>query len=186
MQRRDAAGAATGDTRGWLLAIDLGSTCTTAATRDGDTHGRAHGHGGGRAEPAEPGTGRHLPSVVCRDEDGRLLTGEDAARLARQAPERAELLPGRVLVTQPRVLLGGEPATTADLVAAVFARVLRAVRTRHGGTAPSAVVLTHPARCWNAGRTANRSGNCTRTSGLPTASFCSPTPTSSSAPVTSG
>jgi molecular chaperone DnaK (HSP70) len=60
---------------GWALAIDFGTSFTTAAmTRPGDH----------AVEPImlEVENSRYLPSVVLRDEAGELLTGRVAATQA--------------------------------------------------------------------------------------------------------
>ncbi|WP_380282108.1 Hsp70 family protein [Kitasatospora purpeofusca] len=109
-----------------------------------------------RVEPAgavaavEIENSRYLPSLVCLDDDGRLLTGRAAVQLAAQRPERAEQHPKRALLRQSAVLLDDREVATADLAAAVLARAAEEARARCGGTDPGRVVLTHPAD-WSPG-----------------------------------
>lgn len=124
---------------GWSLAIDFGTSFTTAAmTRPGAN----------RAEPVmlEVENSRYLPSVVFRDEAGQLLTGRAAARQAVAFPERAELAPKRALAADSQVILGGVTVPVADLVAAPLRRVYTEAVRYQGERPPDRVVLTHPAR----------------------------------------
>ncbi|GAA4907744.1 Hsp70 protein [Actinomycetospora succinea] len=123
---------------GWDLAIDFGTSFTTTATL-------AHG----RAEVLEIDGSKYVPSLVCVDDDGTILTGRDAVNEAAMAPDRTERVPKRALVASEQVLLGTRTVTTVDLVAAVLARVAGEATRRLSGR-PSRVVLTHPAR-WQAG-----------------------------------
>ena len=121
---------------GWALAIDFGTSFTTAAMAADGTP----------PVVVEVEHSRYLPSTVVADNDGQLLTGQAALRRAMVFPERAVRVPKRALVAGPQVVLGGRAVPVADLVAAVLARVYgEAVRFR-GGQPPAKVVLTHPAR----------------------------------------
>ncbi|MFF4835968.1 Hsp70 family protein [Streptomyces sp. NPDC001315] len=128
--------------RDWSLAIDFGMYCTSAAASQST---------GAEEDPAPTilplgtGYGGLLPSLVCLDDNGRLLTGEAALEAAPHRPERAERAAKRALVEQEQVLLGGGAVATADLAAAVLTRALEQARARHGGTSPGRTVLTHPA-----------------------------------------
>ncbi|MDD7938021.1 Hsp70 family protein [Actinomycetospora lutea] len=126
---------------GWDLAIDFGTSFTTAATLTR-----------GRAEVLEIDGSKYVPSLVCLDDDGTILTGRDAVNEAAMAPDRTERVPKRALVASEQVLLGARTVTTVDLVAAVLARVAGEAVRRFSGQRPSRVVLTHPAR-WQAGGT---------------------------------
>lgn len=116
-------------TDGWGLAVDIGGAFVKAAYRDG--------HG-------EVGTLPVLPATVHRDLDGRLLTGPEAVRLARTAPDRAEAMPARALAGQDGLLLGGEPAAPAELVTALLARVVRDAGPGSGRARPDALTLIVP------------------------------------------
>ncbi|MER5353720.1 Hsp70 family protein [Kitasatospora sp. NPDC002551] len=129
----------------WSLAIDFGTCFTTAAVR-----AEQAGAGSGAVAAVEIENSRYLPSLVCLDDDGRLLTGRAAVHLAAQWPERAEQHPKRALLRQSAVLLDDREVDTVELAAAVLARVLEEVRARHGGTRPGRTVLTHPAD-WSPG-----------------------------------
>ena len=126
---------------GFDLAIDFGTSFTTAATLVG-----------GRAEVLEIDGSKYVPSLVCVDDDGTILTGRDAVNEAAMAPDRTERVPKRALVASEQVLLGTRTVTTVDLVAAVLARVAGEASRRFSGRRPTRVVLTHPAR-WQAGGT---------------------------------
>ncbi|MFB6892478.1 Hsp70 family protein [Kitasatospora sp. NPDC056327] len=149
----------------WSLAIDFGTCFTTAAVRAEPAGGVGGAAGAGTpgvgavrsatvpAGTVPPGTvtaveienSRYLPSLVCVDGDGRLLTGRAAVQLAAQRPERAEHHPKRALLRQPEVLLDDREVDTVALVAAVLARAADGARARQGGTVPARIVLTHPA-----------------------------------------
>ncbi|MFB8198851.1 Hsp70 family protein [Kitasatospora purpeofusca] len=132
----------------WSLAIDFGTCFTTAAVRverPGTESGTQPDGAGSGATAVEIENSRYLPSLVCLDDDGRLLTGRAAVQLAAQRPERAEQHPKRALLRQPAVLLDDREVDTVDLVAAVLARVAAEARAVCGGTDPARTVLTHPA-----------------------------------------
>ncbi|WP_344441776.1 Hsp70 family protein [Kitasatospora nipponensis] len=118
------------------MAIDFGTCFSTAATRVEPD---------GTARAVEIENSRYLPSLVCLDDAGTLLTGRAAAQLAAQRPELAEQAPKRALVRQEAVLLGGREFATADLAAAVLRRAAEAAAAEHGGRPPRGTVLTHPA-----------------------------------------
>ncbi|GAA4158332.1 hypothetical protein GCM10022251_32940 [Phytohabitans flavus] len=84
-----------------------------------------------------------LPSAVCVDADGELLTGRDALHAARSRPESAELHPKRCL-DHGTVLLGSRELPVTDVIAAVLRRVLAEATRTTGGDVPP-VVLTYPA-----------------------------------------
>ncbi|MDD7965803.1 Hsp70 family protein [Actinomycetospora lemnae] len=125
----------------WHLAIDFGTSFTTTATL-----------AGGRAEVLEIDGSKYVPSLVCVDDDGTILTGRDAVNEAAMAPDRTERVPKRALVASEQVLLGTRTVGTVELVAAVLARVAGEATRRFAGSRPTRVVLTHPAR-WQAGGT---------------------------------
>jgi molecular chaperone DnaK len=119
-----------------VLAVDFGTSCTTAAIRDAD---------GARA--LEFGYERFLSSVVAVDQAGKLLTGPTAALYAAQSPERVERMPKRSLLL-PRVRIAGFSFAGTDLVAELLARVREEAEKALQGK-PDRVVLTHPA-AWGA------------------------------------
>ncbi|MFI5841663.1 Hsp70 family protein [Catenuloplanes sp. NPDC051500] len=86
-----------------------------------------------------------LPSGVCADPTGRLLTGVDAEHAARTAPERYEPFP-KQHIDEQSVLLGGVEFAVADLIAAVLRRVVAQLPAP-----PQRVTLTHPA-AWGSQR----------------------------------
>ena len=142
MQTHDGSGGGPGRDTPWSLAIDFGTCFTTAATVTDDGQ-----HAGSAAPVAlEIENSRCLPSLVCLDDSGVLLTGKAALQRAAHHPDQAERTPKRALVQQSAVLLSGRAVPTADLVAAVLRRVLTEARALHGGREPDRTVLTHPAR----------------------------------------
>ncbi|MDP9793561.1 actin-like ATPase involved in cell morphogenesis [Catenuloplanes nepalensis] len=86
-----------------------------------------------------------LPSGVCADPAGRLVTGPEAAHAAATAPERYEPYP-KQRIDEKSVLLGGVEYAVADLIAAVLRRVVGQLPAP-----PQRVTLTHPA-AWGAQR----------------------------------
>ena len=120
----------------WVLAVDFGTSNTTAAFADD----------GAAALVLEVAGSRYLPSVVVAGPDGDLLTGEAAVRQALVYPERAERVPKRALVNGGDVQLGGVPFAAPALAAAVLGTAYAEAVRLHGGTEPDVVVLTHPAR----------------------------------------
>jgi uncharacterized RDD family membrane protein YckC len=122
---------------GWALAIDFGTTNTTAAMAV---------PGGSGPQVLEIENSRYLPSVVYMDEAGQLVTGRAAVRQAAAFPERAERVPKRALVAGDQVLLGDRPVLVADLIGAVLRRVYTEAVRFQGGQPPAITVLTHPAR----------------------------------------
>src|SRR5262245_31222964 len=86
----------TGSMASWTIAIDAGTSFTTAAVASA----------GGAPELLEIEQSRYLPSVVVLAEDGTPDTGRAAASLAAMLPDRAERLPKRALVNSDRVRLG--------------------------------------------------------------------------------
>lgn len=143
----------------WSLAVDFGTTYTAAATAAA----------GAAPEALEIDGSRSLPSVVCLDDDGQVLTGRAAASQTAVFPERSERLPKRALVTADTVRLGGRNIPTVDLVAAVLARVAREATRRFNGRRAGAVVLTHPA-VWGS-REIERLGLAATRAGFPTPRF---------------
>jgi hypothetical protein len=123
------------------LGIDFGTNHTVAAIATPD----------GRLTPLLFDASPLLASGVYAERDGRLLTGQDAARAAQLDPGRSEPNP-KLRIDEGRVVLGGREYPVVDLVAAVLRRVAaEAVRTLGGP--PAEVVLTHPA-AWGAQRRA--------------------------------
>jgi hypothetical protein len=122
---------------GWVLAIDFGTTNTTAAMASADGSG---------AVVLEIENSRYLSSVVYRDEAGQLITGRGAVRQAVAFPERAERVPKRATVAGDQVVLGGTPVPVTDLVAAVLGRVYAEAVRYHGGQPPDRIAATCPAR----------------------------------------
>ncbi len=120
--------------RGWTLAIDFGTSFTTAATWSD-----------GQVSVLEIENSRYLPSLVCLGEDGSLLTGAAARQLAAQLAGNAERAPKRSLIRSPEVRLGSRTVACTDLAGAVLGRVYAEALAHHPGDPPGRVVLTHPA-----------------------------------------
>ncbi|MFF5229366.1 PQQ-binding-like beta-propeller repeat protein [Dactylosporangium sp. NPDC000521] len=119
----------------WELAIDFGTSNTTAAVRTPD----------GRIEVVEVDNSRYVPSVVYLEHDGTMLAGQRASARAAQFPERAERLPKRALASSTHIRIGGRTVGTAEVVAVVLAKMVAEARRRFQDQPPARVVLTHPA-----------------------------------------
>jgi len=120
----------------WVLAVDFGTSNTTAAFADD----------GGVPQLLQVENSQYLPSVVVADGEGNLLTGKAASRQAMVYPERTERVPKRALVAGGEVVLGGRPFAVEALAGAVLSKVYAEAVRFHGGSAPAKVILTHPAR----------------------------------------
>ncbi len=129
--------AAPADASAWRLAIDLGTTYTSATTEHG-----------GRTDLLMIDGQPRITSTVALDENGELLAGIGAERVLARAPERAERNPKRRIGDEV-ILLGDRNVAVVDALAAILALVAGEARRRFGGSSPSELVLTHPAR-WGA------------------------------------
>jgi len=124
----------------WVLAIDYGTSFTTAATRVND-----------RVDQIElpvPGGGgqKRMPSCVFLDERGDLEVGWLAEHQAVRFPERFEPTPKRKLGAEEEVmLLGEQPVLVSKAVGEVLRYVLAEARRLRGGSEPTSIRLTHPA-----------------------------------------
>jgi actin-like ATPase involved in cell morphogenesis len=145
------------DVGNWTIAIDYGSSFTCAVMS-----------GDGTPEVLEIDNSRYLPSVVCLDEDGALLTGRDAAQEAAIHPQMAELQPKRALVADAVTRLGDRDVSTVEIVAATLRRVVEEATLRRGRP-PSRAVLTHPA-AWT-DRETTRLAEAAVKAGLPAPEF---------------
>ncbi|WP_433614015.1 Hsp70 family protein [Dactylosporangium sp. CA-139114] len=114
------------------LGVDFGTSHTVAVARWPD----------GRTRPLLFDGSPLLPSAVTLEEQG-LVVGRDAVHAARRAPERFEPNPKR-RIDDGSVLLGEQTVAVADMMTAVFLRVL-AEFSRTAGGVPGAVTVTHPA-----------------------------------------
>jgi len=119
--------------RPWVLAIDFGTTATSAVIADENG-----------IEILEVDGARTIPSAVLVDENGELVAGKPAADQGLLHPDRVERTPKRAIGDE-HVVLGGTPVRVVDCVAAVLSLVLGEASRRRGGSAPSQVCLTHPA-----------------------------------------
>jgi molecular chaperone DnaK (HSP70) len=120
---------------GWLLSIDFGTTATAAVTVTG-----------GQVSPlALDGAGRMSSSVYSAPPEAVLKVGKQADHEAGYALDRFEPTPKR-RIGHPVVRLGGTSYTPAELIAAIFRRVLTEAVLQHNKAAPARVVLTHPVR----------------------------------------
>ncbi|WP_426513363.1 Hsp70 family protein [Dactylosporangium sp. McL0621] len=117
---------------GRWLGIDFGTSSTVAMVA----------RAGGRVGPVLFGETPVLPSAVCVDAGGQLLTGRDALYLGRSRPEWLEPNPKRH-IDEGVVLLGDREVAVTELVAAVLRRAAGEAARVTGGAGP--VVLTFPA-----------------------------------------
>ncbi|WP_369135934.1 Hsp70 family protein [Modestobacter sp. I12A-02662] len=123
-----------GAVAGYSLAIDLGTAFVAAAVA-----------GDGGLEMFALGDGSMVaPAAVYVRDDGRLVTGEAAARRAVSTPDRVARDVKRHLGNPTPVMLGGAPYAVADLLGVLLQDVLGRVTDRQGA-APDVVALTHPA-----------------------------------------
>lgn len=127
----------------WFLAIDFGTTNTCAAVV---SDGGAVPVGFGPSQLAR------MPSGVLLRPDGGLLVGFEAERQAALHPERYDSSPKRS-VGQATLLLGDREIPVVEAVAAVLAAAAAEARRQRGGTPPTKVALTYPAR-WGTTRQA--------------------------------
>jgi YVTN family beta-propeller protein len=133
MELRGAGHGAT-SVAGYSLAIDLGTTfIATAVASDGGLEMFSLGDGSMVA-----------PAAVYVRDDGRLVTGDAAARRAVSNPDRVAREIKRNLGNPTPVMLGGAPYAVNDLLGALLQDVLARVTERQGAK-PDVVALTHPA-----------------------------------------
>jgi YVTN family beta-propeller protein len=138
---------------GYSLAIDLGTSFIAAAVAD------ERG-----LEMFALGDGSLVaPAAVHVREDGRIVTGEAAARRAVSHPDRVALETKRNLGNPTPIMLGGVPYAVGDLLSALLQDVLNRVTERQGAK-PEVVALTHPAN-WGPFRT-ERFQDVARSAGL--------------------
>src|SRR4051812_5903623 len=119
---------------GYSLAIDLGTSFVAAAVAD-DRGLEMFGLGDGSLV---------APAVVYVRGDGRLVTGDAAARRAVSHPDRVAREVKRNLGNPTPVMLGGAPHAVGDLLGAQLQDVLARVAEQQGAK-PDVVALTHPA-----------------------------------------
>jgi tRNA A-37 threonylcarbamoyl transferase component Bud32 len=124
---------------GWVLAIDFGTTATSAALKDGD-----------RVEVVEIGGAARISSAVLATDSGDLVVGDAAETQSALAADRVERTPKRRLGDEV-MLLGSRPVRPVEAVAAILRAVADEAIRHQGGVDPSELRLTHPAR-WGAVR----------------------------------
>src|SRR4051794_17961509 len=115
------------------LGVDLGTTFTAAAVREGD-------------EPVMVGLGNRalqVPSVLFRTDTG-FLVGEAAERRGSVEPRRLVREFKRRLGDPVPILVDGAPFSPEMLSGTLLRWVVDAV-TRRQGEPPAGLVLTHPA-----------------------------------------
>ncbi len=123
----------------WVLAIDFGTSNTTAAVCTAGTRPKELLF---RLEP-------RLPSAVLLAPDGRFAIGSAAVAQKASASDRYVDTPKRQ-VGKGSTVLGGTPVTDESLVAAIYEAVYSEGVRQAGGAAPDLVALTHPA-AWQPG-----------------------------------
>jgi molecular chaperone DnaK (HSP70) len=124
----------------WVLAVDYGTTYTTAAIREGN-----------RVDLVQVSDSPWIPSTVLLDTEGQLLAGHSAEAQAAIYPDRFERTPKRYVGDVP-LMLGGYVVPVQDALAATLHLVSREAIRLQGGP-PAELRLTHPAR-WQAPRLA--------------------------------
>ncbi|WP_204007830.1 Hsp70 family protein [Virgisporangium aurantiacum] len=124
---------------GFRLGVDFGTSTTAAVLRRPD----------GAVRSLIVDGSELMPSAVCRDPSGVLLTGRDALHAGRSFPDGLELNPKRC-VDDGVVLLGGAEIPVVDLFVAVLRRVGDEARRAAGGRL-SGATITCPVG-WGSGR----------------------------------
>lgn len=128
---------------GYRLAIDYGTSYTSAAIVDG-----------GRPEVLEltgAQSSRYLPSMVLVDQRGELHVGRRAVAKRGAVPAENVCVAPKRQVGPEGVTLGGRQLSATDLVAATISKVAEEALHRHNGILPDEVVMTYPA-AWSASR----------------------------------
>ncbi|MEU0094985.1 Hsp70 family protein [Kribbella sp. NPDC006257] len=123
---------------GYRLGVDLGTTFTAAAIRNG-------------GPPSMLGLGNRalqIPSVLYLQENGKFLVGEAAERRAVTDPSRAVREFKRRIGDPIPLLVAGTPYSAQVLSARLLSSVV-ATATERRGEPPDEIVLTHPAN-WGA------------------------------------
>jgi molecular chaperone DnaK (HSP70) len=145
----------------WVLAIDFGTSFTTAAIRDNgapelvpltttELHNRVMPSAVFLPWKTEPVLGAAADGSVApppgeERPEQRLVVGWTAEHQALIAPDRFEPTPKRRLGTEKHLVLGGEPLGVAGAVGRVLRYALEEARRTRGGRDPTTVALTHPA-----------------------------------------
>jgi molecular chaperone DnaK (HSP70) len=118
----------------WSLAVDFGTSFTSAATISN-----------GQLATLPTPDGGLIPSVVWLDPANQFLTGQRAVESAEQDAASAVRQPKRALITSPTMRLGGRTVLAPDAAAAVLHYAYSAAMSIHGGSQPRHAVLSHPA-----------------------------------------
>lgn len=132
-QRPTGPGAA--NTPGWSLAVDFGTSNTSAAHTnpvDGQVETLALQH-----------RGATIPSAVYVESPDRIDVGDVAADRAQANPAGFLASPKRA-IPHGEVTVNGYDLPASVPVAAVLDAVLRRAVAAHNGALPSRLVLTHP------------------------------------------
>ncbi|WP_433029613.1 Hsp70 family protein [Actinomycetospora sp. CA-053990] len=138
----------------WSLAVDFGTTFTTAAMVVGDT-----------VTIIELDGSAKIPSAVALDDEGELVVGLASGDEAGWAPDRVERNPKRSLGRTKHLVLDGQPIPVARAVGALLRAIADEGMRRRNGEAPAKLVLTHPVR-WSSTRVAELAAAATAV-GLP-------------------
>lgn len=118
----------------YWLGIDLGTTASAAAVVVD-----------GRAEMVDLShAANSTPSVVVRSEDGQMVVGEQAVRLAASRPTATAREFKRRFGDHTPLMLDGAPFSAAELMAVLFHHVVDAVATQRGEL-PEGIAASHPA-----------------------------------------
>jgi molecular chaperone DnaK len=123
---------------GYRLGVDLGTTFTAAAMRNG-------------GPPTMLGLGNRalqIPSVLYLQEDGQFLVGEAAERRGATDPARVVREFKRRIGDPIPLMVAGTPFSAQALSARLLSSVVATATERRGGP-PDEIVLTYPAN-WGA------------------------------------
>src|SRR5688500_13791710 len=118
----------------YVIAVDLGTTCTAAAImRQGDPQIVSLEH-----------QGSSVPSVLYLAPDQSILVGTAAARRASVEPSRVVREFKRRIGDTTPILVGGSPYSAEQLSAKLLRWVVDRV-TEQEGAPPDGLAVTHPA-----------------------------------------
>ena len=123
------------DGSGWSLAIDFGTTATTAAIVRGSD-----------VTLVRFSSTTRMPSGVFVDPDDGLLAATAAVNRGGADPSRYIRTPKRHVGRDDELVVGGDGVSVTVLVAKVLGTAVAEATRQAGGSPPDHVVLTHPAR----------------------------------------
>src|SRR5690242_15162929 len=119
--------------RGYVLGLDVGSTCTSAVIRDLC----------GATRPIAVGRDGPAPSTLAVAPDGTLLVGDEAERHAITDPARVLRHVAQRVDDSVPVVLADRRLTAAEAIALLLTRLVETVGEGRGAP-PDAIAVAHP------------------------------------------